>query len=184
MFKELLNRFKNESPSGTFEDFPELPTPGDRAPDFYLPAISRNGRGAEAKGISLDDLQGQPAVLVFYPADNSSVCSSQLALYNEALSLVEKHDAQLVAVSVDDLQTHQDFSERLKLDFPLLSDEDPKGGVARDYGVFDDKDGVSERALFVLDAGGRVHWRTVLPRKVNPGMDGILSALESLAAGD
>jgi alkyl hydroperoxide reductase subunit AhpC len=62
----------------------------------------------------------------------------------------------------------------------LLSDDDPAGAVAAAYGVFNEADGLSERALFVLDPRGIVHWSSISPRGINPGMDGILSALESL----
>src|SRR5205823_7974312 len=69
---------------------------------------------------------------------------------------------------------------RSQASFPLLADFEPKGDVARRYGVYRDKDGVSERALFVIDADGKVHWSYVSPIGVNPGADGILSALEDL----
>ena len=67
-----------------------------------------------------------------------------------------------------------------KLHFPLLADFEPKGDVARRYGVYRHKDGVSERALFVIDADGKIHWSFVSPIGVNPGADGLLSALEDL----
>ena len=63
---------------------------------------------------------------------------------------------------------------------PLLSDFEPKGAVARAYGVYDAQNGVSLRALFVVDAQGIIHWSYVSPAGVNPGADGILKALESL----
>lgn len=96
--------------------------------------------------------------------------------------MFEEYDAQLLGISVDDRASHADFAESLHLRFPLLSDDDPLGAVARAYGVFDDKDQVAERALFVLDANGVIRWRTVAPRGVNPGANGILEALESLSS--
>jgi peroxiredoxin len=119
-------------------------------------------------------------ILVFYPADGSPVCSSQLALYNQALPLFAELNAQVLAISVDDLASHHEFARQLRLAFPLLSDSDPKGQVAQAYGVYDPHSGDSQRALFVIDRAGTIHWSYVAPRNVNPGADGILAALEGL----
>jgi peroxiredoxin (alkyl hydroperoxide reductase subunit C) len=167
----VIRRFlkpKNEKPTGA----DPLPV-GSRGPDFSL-------ESASGEMLALSDFRGRPVVLVFYPADNSSVCSSQLILYNEAHHMFEEYDAQLLGISVDDRASHADFAESLRLRFPLLSDDDPLGAAARAYGVFDDKDQVAERALFVLDASGVIRWRSVAPRGVNPGANGILETLESL----
>ncbi len=118
-------------------------------------------------------------MLVFYPADESSVCTSQLALYNEARHLFEEHGAQLLGVSVDGVASHQAFAKSLDLRFPLLADDDPTGDVAGRYGVFNRNDGVSERALFVVDPEGVIHWSHIASRGENPGAHGILNALES-----
>ena len=75
---------------------------------------------------------------------------------------------------------HSAFSQNRKLRFPLLADVEPKGAVARLYGVYRESDGTSERALFVIDAGGVIRWSYVSPVAVNPGAEGILSALEEL----
>jgi peroxiredoxin len=147
--------------------------PGGSAPDFTLP----NQAG---EPVSLHDFRGRPLVLVFYPADWSPVCGDQLTLYNEVLSLFEEHDAQLLAVSVDGKWCHRAFAENRNLRFPLLTDFEPKGAVARLYGVYDAEKGVAQRALFVLDADGIIRWSHVSPGNVNPGADGILHALEAL----
>jgi alkyl hydroperoxide reductase subunit AhpC len=67
------------------------------------------------------------------------------------------------------------------LRFPLLSDFEPKGAVSRAFGVYNQRDGTSQRALFVIDSEGIVRWSYVSPDEVNPGADGILRALEDLA---
>ncbi|HET6444375.1 MAG TPA: redoxin domain-containing protein [candidate division Zixibacteria bacterium] len=181
MIQRLINQIKKSDPGTADSSHIDLPRVGEIARDFSLPAASRPFDQSSQKIIALSDLRGNPAVLVFYPADNSSVCSSQLTLYNEALLLIQEHDARLVAISTDDPSSHRDFAERMKLDFPLLSDSDPAGAVANEFGVLNPNDGLCERALFVLDGEGRVHWRAVYPRNTNPGMDGILEALESLS---
>ena len=72
---------------------------------------------------------------------------------------------------------HRAYREHRNLNFPLLSDFEPKGEVARKYGVYRDGEGVTERALFVIDGEGRIAWSYVSPIGVNPGADGILMHL-------
>jgi peroxiredoxin len=152
-----------------------LLAPASVAPDFTL-------RSTVDNPISLIDFKGKPVILVFYPGDFTPVCGDQLTLYNELLSLFEEFDAQLLAISVDGLESHAAFSADRNLDFPLLADSDPVGEVARRYGVFDEESQTCERALFVIDRTGRISWSYLSPREVNPGADGILKALESLPA--
>jgi peroxiredoxin len=130
--------------------------------------------------VSLRDFRGSPVVLVFYPADWSPVCGDQLTLYNEVLPWLGEHNAQVLAISVDGRWSHKAFAESRNLRFPLLSDFEPKGAVARSYGVYDAENGLARRALFVLDADGTIRWSHVSPGEINPGADGILSALEAL----
>jgi peroxiredoxin len=131
-------------------------------------------------------LRGRPVILAFYPADWSPVCGDQMSLYNEVLPEFRRHHAELVGISVDGAWCHSAFREARKLHFTLLSDFEPKGAVARMYGVYRDGDGTSERALFVIDSAGRIAWSYVSPVGVNPGAEGILDALEMLdpARGD
>lgn len=153
-----------------------LPLPaGTPAPDFNLPATPD-------QKVSLQDLRGRPAILAFYPADWSPVCGDQMALYNEILPEFHRAGAQLVGISVDGVWCHAAFAQARKLHFPLLADFEPKGAVARRYGVYREADGITERALFVLDADGIIRWSEVSPLGINPGADGILDALDKLAA--
>jgi len=147
--------------------------PGTTAPDFTLPSVF-------GEDVNLSDYRGQPVILAFYPADGTPVCSNQMALYNEALPIFEEHGAKLLAISVDDLDSHRKFANDLNLNFPLLSDHEPKGGAGQKYGVFNDKSGQNHRALFVLDGEGKVRWSHVVPGRVNPGAHGILHALDNL----
>jgi peroxiredoxin len=149
--------------------------PGTQAPDFQLTT------GAD-EATSLTDFRGRPVILVFYPGDWSPVCSDQLALYQELQSEFDKFDAQLVGISVDSTWCHLAFAEHRNLQFPLLADFEPKGEVSRLYRSYRAADGTSERALYVLDAEGVIRWSYISPVDVNPGADGILRALEELAA--
>ena len=150
--------------------------PGAQAPDFSLSTTPD-------QKVSLSDLRGKPVVLVFYPADWSPVCSDQLALYNELKPEFSEFEAQIIGISVDGVWCHLAFSKDRKLHIPLLADFEPKGAVARMYGVYREKEGESERALFVIDAEGVIRWSYVSPVGINPGADGILKALESMAKG-
>ncbi|GGJ04669.1 redoxin domain-containing protein [Neoroseomonas lacus] len=148
---------------------------GATAPAFSLPATPD-------QIISLGDLRGSPVILAFYPADWSPVCGDQMALYNEILSEFRGLGAQLVGISVDGVWCHAAFAAERKLHFPLLADFEPKGDVARRYGVYREKEGITERALFVIDADGVIRWSHVSPLGINPGADGILKALQDIAA--
>jgi peroxiredoxin len=130
---------------------------------------------------SLRELRGHPVILAFYPADWSPVCGDQMAFYNECLSEFAASGAQLLGISVDGPWSHAAFARERKLRFPLLADFEPKGAVARAYGVYRQQDGFCERALFVIDANGLIRWRSISPLAVNPGADGILAALAALS---
>lgn len=146
---------------------------GTKAPAFTL-------NTTPDQQLSLQDIDGRPVVLCFYPADWSPVCGDQLALYNELLDEFGKYDAVLLGISVDGVWCHLAFAKERKYRIPLLADFEPKGEVARQYGVYRNKEGVSERALFVIDREGVIRWSYVSPIGVNPGADGILRALTTL----
>ena len=159
---------ESKAPAGALQ-------PGTPAPDFML-------QTTPDQRVSLKDFLGRPLVLVFYPADWSPVCGDQLALYNEILPEFKKHKADILGISVDGIWCHLAYSKDRKLKFPLLSDFEPKGNVARTYGVYRTSDGLCERALFVLDPQGTIRWSYVSPVGINPGAEGILTALEDLDA--
>ncbi len=145
---------------------------GVTAPNFTLHATPD-------QTVSLSEFKGRPVILAFYPADWSPVCGDQMSLYNELLAEFRKHHAELIGISVDGVWCHAAFAKDHNLHFPLLADFEPKGAVAQMYGVYR-TEGVSERALFVIDKEGVIRWSYRSPLAVNPGADGILEALESL----
>jgi len=149
--------------------------PGTPAPDFSL-------KSTPDQTVALSELRGRPVILAFYPADWSPVCGDQMSLYNEVLPEFRRHDAELLGISVDGAWCHAAFARDRKLHFPLLADFEPKGGVAHAYGVYDAKLGECDRALFVIDREGVIRWSYVSPIGINPGAEGILTALESLGA--
>jgi peroxiredoxin len=103
-----------------------------------------------------------------------------MALYNEVLGELRAQKVQLLGISVDGVWCHAAFALDRKLHFPLLADFEPKGSVARKYGVYREADGLTERALFLIDGEGVVRWSFLSPIGVNPGADGIFDALEAL----
>ena len=147
-------------------------------PGTLAPSISLASTPDQRVGLS--EFRGRPVILVFYPADWSPVCGDQLALYNELREEFAKFNAALLAISVDGVWSHLAFAQNRGYHFTLLSDFEPKGEIARQYGVYRDNDGFAERALFVVDNDGIIQWSFVSPVGVNPGADGILSALEAL----
>src|SRR5215470_3724526 len=103
---------------------------GARAPEFTLPSTPD-------QKVSLSEFLGRNVVLAFYPADFSPVCGDQMALYNECLGEFADYGAQLLGISVDGVWCHKAYAADRKLRFPLLADFEPKGEVARKYGVYD-----------------------------------------------
>lgn len=154
---------------------PDVTAPllGWHAPDFTLPRTIYHA-------FSLQDVCGRPAILVFYPGDWDPVSAEQLRLYDDHLPDLRRFDAALVAIAVDGIWSHAAFGRALDLHFPLLSDFQPRGQVSSAYGVYREPEGRSGRALFVLDGEGMIRWSRSVPPQLNPGVHGILSALESL----
>jgi peroxiredoxin len=136
------------------------------------------------QNVSLEEFRGRPVILAFYPADFSPVCGDEMALFNEVLPEFSRFNAQVFGISVDNVWSHIAFSQARSLRFPLLSDFNPKGSVARQYGVYSDHEGESGRALFVIDSNGVIQWSYVSPVGVNPGVNGVLAALESIGKGE
>jgi peroxiredoxin len=161
---------KNDS---QITDASSLLAPGTLAPDFSLPF-------APHQVLSLSELHGKPVILAFYPADWSPTCGDQMGLYNEVLPEFQKFGAELLGISVDGPWSHKAYAEARNLHFRLLSDFEPKGAVAKQYGAYRSANGFAERALFVIGKDGIITWNYLSPISVNPGADGILEALESL----
>ena len=122
---------------------------GDRAPDFTLP-----GTGGEE--YTLSSFSGRPVVLVFYPGDNTPVCTNQLTAYTRDIAQFEGVNAQVLALSPQDVSSHEDFSSKEGgFAFPLLADTDKTVGKA--YGVIGPI-GFYRRSIFVVDGGGVVRY--------------------------
>jgi len=149
--------------------------PGTSAPDFTLPRTSY-------AVVSLTDVRERRVILVFYPADWEPVSLQQLTVYQDNLCEFDRHGAVLLAISTDHIWSHDAFVRAAGIHYPVLADVQPQGAVCRAYGVYDEQAGASSRAIFVLDEHGVVRWSHLFPTAINPGIDGILTALESMGA--
>lgn len=132
---------------------------GDMAPDFRL-----SGTTGE---IGLDDLKGSVAVLYFYPRDNTPGCTTEACDFRDTLADFQGMGIKVVGISMDPLASHEKFTAKYQLPFPLLADVE--GDVSRAYGVYKEKKlygkthfGI-ERSTFVIDRQGRIKkvWRKV-----------------------
>ena len=126
---------------------------GKKAPDFSL-------LNQDEKKISLKDFIGQKVVLYFYPKDDTSGCTKEACNFSDDLPKFSKIDAAILGVSPDSVKSHKKFSEKYKLKFDLLSDDEKK--VVEKYGVWKEKSmygrkymGV-ERTTFIIDENGKI----------------------------
>jgi peroxiredoxin len=124
-----------------------FPTVGKAAPDFEL----SNQFG---EPIRLSELRGQSVVIVFYPFAFSGICTGELCALRDDLASFKDQNARLLAVSVDHKFALRAFAEQESYEFDLLADFWPHGGVAKDYGVFDEESGMAGRGTFIVDADG------------------------------
>lgn len=126
---------------------------GKKAPDFSL-------LNQDEKKISLKDFIGQKVVLYFYPKDDTSGCTKEACSFSDDLPKFSKIDAVILGVSPDSVKSHKMFSEKYKLKFDLLADDEKK--VVEKYGVWKEKSmygrkymGV-ERTTFIIDENGKI----------------------------
>jgi len=149
---------------------------GAKAPDFEL-------KDTEGKSVRLSDLlkDGKPVIVAFYPAAFSPVCGDEMSLFQEAQDEFARLDAKVVGISVDNYWSIAAFAKAKGITFPMLSDFHPKGSVAAKYGVMRD-DGITERALFIIDPKGVIRYSYVSPILQNPGADRLIDELEKMRA--
>lgn len=137
---------------------PKPPAVGSPAPAFSLPGVTVGSDGTQHGDFSLDRARGNPLVLVFYPGDNTPVCTRQLCSYTSELDRFRDLGAAVWGVSPQDVDSHESFARQHRLEMPLLADTDR--AAARAYGIAVPGLGL-RRSVFVLDADGIVRWRHV-----------------------
>ncbi|NDV24358.1 peroxiredoxin [Desulfovibrio sp. JC022] len=149
---------------------------GEIAPDFSLPAISGNK-------ISLSSYRSRKNVVIsFVPAAFTPICSDQWPGYNLARELFEMHDAVILGITTDNIPSLHAWTIQMGKDglwFPVLSDFYPHGATADKYGILR-PDGISERAIFIIDKKGVLRYIDVHDINKRPDLGGIIKALEKL----
>ena len=147
---------------------------GHKAPDFTLPSVS-------GEKITLSQYRGKKNVVIsFVPAAWTPVCSDQWPGYNIVKAVFDEHDAILLGITVDNIPTLFAWTNQMgKLWFPVLSDFWPHGKVAKQYGVLR-SNGVSERALFIIDKKGIIRYIDVHDINKRPPLEDLMTALEKL----
>jgi peroxiredoxin len=144
---------------------------GDPAPDFTL----KDGDGSDW---TLSDKRGKTVVLLFYPADNTPVCTIQLCSVRDHWSDYQSTDAEVVGISTDSVESHKDFAAKKNLPLKLLSDS--KGEVTAQYDVKSWLPGRSARAVIVIDKEGKIAYRKVEPISLfRPKDADVLAAIRS-----
>ena len=127
---------------------------GDIAPDFKLAGSDDTDAGRRI--YTLSEYRGKPVVLVFYPGDNTPVCTRQLNAYTEDIGAFEDVGAQVLAISPQSVASHEGFScKQGGFGFPLLADEDKSVGA--DYGILGPV-GFYRRSAFVIDRDGVIRY--------------------------
>jgi peroxiredoxin Q/BCP len=126
----------------------KTPQVGEQAPDFELPGT--------AGPFKLSEHRGERVVLLFYPGDNTMVCTKQFCSYRDRAEDFAALDATVVGISSQDLASHEGFVAKYSLNVPLLADVDKQ--VARKYDAFSQRLGV-KRAVIVIDEDGIVRHR-------------------------
>ena len=151
--------------------------PGDEAPDFEL----RSHRGGSVR---LSDFRGSKnVVLAFHPFAFTPVCATQMSGYETDLPRLQRSDAVVLGISIDPQPSKTAWAKTLgPISFDLLSDFHPHGEVAEKYGVFRQKDGFSERAVFLVGKDGRIKWVRTYDIPQQPDNEELLAALDTLGS--
>jgi peroxiredoxin 2/4 len=152
--------------------------PGDPAPPFDL-ACALDGRIARC---SLAKISSELVLLFFYPRDFSFICPTEVAGFNHALKEFTAEDTAIVAVSIDEVESHLQWARELgEIGYPMLAD--PDGSLARAYGVFDENEKVALRATFILDRKRQVVFALSCPLNVGRSVSETLRIVRALRSG-
>ncbi|MFJ1567903.1 peroxiredoxin [Streptomyces erythrochromogenes] len=137
---------------------PSTPKIGDVPGEFRLAGGQLSGETFHLADYSLHEQRGNPVVLAFYPGDDTPVCTAQLCSYSDGLEQLQSAGAVVWGISAQGIDSHERFARARQLRMPLLSD--PDRAVARSFGITAPLIGL-RRSVFIIDAGGRLHWKHV-----------------------
>ena len=147
---------------------------GQTAPDFVLKDQSQ-------KEVKLSDFAGKKkVVLVFYPLDWSPTCTNEHACFVNDMKNFDTLDAEVLGVSVDSVWSHKAYAEKMGIKYSLLADFQPRGAMSEKYGVFLPEKGITGRAIFIVDKGGKVAWARNYDIPVVPDIKEVATALAAV----
>jgi len=142
----------------------------EKALDFSL----KDGDGSNW---TLSDRRGKTVVLLFYPGDNTPVCTRQMCSVRDHWSEYQATGAEVIGISTDTVESHQGFAEKHSLPFRLLSD--PDGKVSAQYGMKSWLPGRSARGVVVIDKEGKIAYSKVQPLSLfRPADEDVLHAIK------
>lgn len=146
---------------------------GDVAPNFTLP-------DQDSEEHELSEYRGERVLLSFHSLAWTSVCQQQMEALEEYIDDLDDLETVALGISVDPVPTKRAWAESMDIEeTALLSDFWPHGEVAQAYGIFRDEEGVSQRAVFIVDEDGVILWKKIYPMDEAPDIEEILDVLES-----
>ncbi|MGH2905790.1 MAG: peroxiredoxin [Solirubrobacterales bacterium] len=150
---------------------------GQQAPEFSLPSTKNLNLD---EPVSLSDFKDRWLVLVFYPADFTFVCPTEMLAFSNAIERFNEAGADVIAMSTDGVHCHEAWQEFVlgRLNFPLVSDTTME--VVRNYGVLIEDEGIARRALFIIDPQGTVRYEVIHDSEVGRSVDEPLRVLSAL----
>ena len=151
---------------------------GLKAPDFTLKGYYKG----KTLSYSLADYKGRWTIVFFYTGDRTAVCSSEVTAFNDHESEFDVKGISLLGISVDSLDSHKSWSDELKLNYPLLSDEDTE--VSRLYEIYNESTKNDFRGTFVVDPDGVLRFMAVGEPKIGRGIFEIMRIVEALQTGE
>ncbi len=152
-------------------------TIGQQVPDFETPAFKDNAIGS----VKLTDYKGKWVVLLFYPADFTFVCPTELAEAAAFHGDFQKEGAEILSVSTDTAYVHLAWKETSKMlsgvKYPMLAD--PTGKICREFGTYIEADGLSQRASFIIDPKGNLKYMEIHDNSIGRNTEEILRKLQA-----
>ncbi len=146
---------------------------GDRIPSFSI----KDNEGDE---LTDDDLIGSPAVIYFYPKDNTPGCTKQACSFRDNMERLDDLETVVIGVSPDDAKSHEKFIKKQNLNFTLIPDENME--LCRKFNVKKGMLGI-ERTTFVIDSEGIIRW-IERPVDVTGHVDRVIHALEEITSNE
>lgn len=158
-----------------------IPLPGEKAPNFSLPAVMADG---SAKEVKLSDYAGKWRVVCFYPADNTFVCPTEIAAVAEKYEDLTKMDVEVISISTDSIFSHIQWKKTSptvsKVKFPMAADSNH--AVSKAYGVYNEHEGMDKRGRFIIDPEGTIMAVEVMWDPVGRNVDELIRQIQAMQA--